>query len=200
MDIAIVIFEGFDELDAIAPYEVFENAREMGADLTVTLCTIDDIDEVTASHGLRISVDHLLAELTPDILVVPGGQWGARGETGAWAEAERGDIPEAIAHFHAGGGTIVGVCTGGMLIAKAGITNHRPAVTHAAALDDLRATGTNVIDARVVDDGDIITAGGVTSGLDVAFHIVRREFGDVIASAVADRMEYEPIGPIYQSE
>jgi len=200
MDIAIVLFEGFDELDAIAPYEVFENAREAGADLTATLCTIDDVDEVTASHGLRVGVDHRLDDCSPDVVLVPGGQWGARGETGAWAEAERGDIPEAVARLYDEGVSVLGVCTGGMLLARAGITADRPAMTHAGAIDDLRESGAEVVDARVVDDGDLVTSGGVTSGLDLAFHLVRREFGDEIADAVAERMEYDPRGPVYRSE
>ncbi|WP_101295888.1 DJ-1/PfpI family protein [Halegenticoccus soli] len=197
MKIAIVLFEGFDELDAIAPYEVFENAHEEGADVTATLCTIDDLAEVTASHGLQVRTDHQLVDLSPDLVLVPGGQWGARGETGAWAEAERGTFPETIARLFDEGVSVAGVCTGGMLLARAGITDGRPAITHASAVDDLRRSGAEVVDARVVDDGDLVTAGGVTSGLDLAFHLLRREFGDEIADAVADRMEYEPRGPVY---
>lgn len=200
MDIAIVLFDGVDELDAIAPFEVFENAREAGADLTVTLCTTDGVDEVTASHGLRVGVDRRLADLSPDMVLVPGGQWGSRGETGAWAEAERGDIPEAVADLHDEGVAVAGVCTGGMLIARAGVSEGRPAVTHHGAIEDLRESGAEVVDARVVDDGDLVTAGGVTSGLDLAFHLVRREFGDEIADAVAERMEYEPRGPVHRAD
>jgi transcriptional regulator GlxA family with amidase domain len=200
MDIAIILFAGFDELDAIAPYEVFENAREEGADLTATLCTIDDVDEVTASHGLRVGVDACLSDLSPDLVLVPGGQWGSRGETGAWAEAERGEIPDAVARLYDEGVSIAGVCTGGMLLARSGVTDDRPATTHAGAIDDLRASGAEMVEARVVDDGDVVTAGGVTSGLDLAFHLVRREFGDEIADAVAERMEYDPRGPVYRSE
>jgi transcriptional regulator GlxA family with amidase domain len=192
MNIAIVLFDGVDELDAIGPFEVFENAREAGADLTVRLCTIDGVDEITASHGLRIGVTAQLADLDPDLLVVPGGGWNARDDVGAWAEAERGVIPDAVAQLHEAGVDLAAVCTGGMLLARAGVTDGRPATTHASAKDELRASGTNVVDARVVDDGDLVTAGGVTSGLDLAFHLVRREFGDELAATVATKMEYEP--------
>ncbi|MFW6320349.1 MAG: DJ-1/PfpI family protein [Halohasta sp.] len=192
MQIAILVFDGVDELDAIGPFEVFENAREAGADLRTTLCTIDDREEITASHGLSIGVSATLADLDPDLLVVPGGRWGARGEPGAWAEAERGTIPEAIARLHGAGVDVAGVCTGGMLLARAGITDGRPATTHAGALDDLQESGADVVEARVVDDGDLVTSGGVTSGLDLAIHLVRREFGDEIADAVATRMAYDP--------
>lgn len=200
MDIAIVVYDGIDELDAIGPYEVFENAREAGATLTTTLCSVDGASTVTASHGVEIGVDGALADQTPDVIVVPGGQWGARDDTGAWAEAERGDLPDALATLYEDGVTALGVCTGGMLLARAGVTDGRPAVTHHGAIDDLRDAGASVIDARVVDDGDLVTSGGVTAGIDLAFYFVRREFGEDIADAVAERMEYEPQGPVYRSE
>lgn len=196
MHIAIVVFDGVDELDAIAPFEVFENARQAGADLEVTLCTLEAPGEITASHGLRIGVDDRLDDLDPDLLVVPGGQWGSHGETGAWAEAERGALPEAIARLQEAGVDLAAVCTGGMLLAQAGVTHGRPATTHASARDDLEASGADLVDARVVDDGDLVTAGGVTAGLDLAFHLVEREFGREIADSVATRMEYEPVDAV----
>lgn len=200
MDITIVLFDGVDELDAVAPYEVFENAAAAGAPATTTLCTLDGADAVTASHGLRMGSDARLGDLSPDLALVPGGRWNARGETGAWAEAERGDLPRALAGLAESGVTLAGVCTGGMLLSRAGLTEGRPATTHAGALDDLRESGAEVVDARVVDDGDLLTAGGVTSGLDLAFHIVEREFGADVANAVAERMEYEPRGPVHRSD
>ena len=196
MEIAIVVYVGFDELDAIGPYEVFQNAAEAGADCTISLRTIDAVGVVEASHGLRIEPDGRLADADPDLLVVPGGGWNDRGAAGAWAEAERGAIPEAVAAAHDAGTMIAGVCTGGMLLACAGVTDGRPAVTHGGALDDLRATPAEVVKARVVDDDDVLTAGGVTSGLDLAFHIVEREFGDDVAKQVRTEMEYEDHGSV----
>ena len=192
MHIAIVVFDGVDELDAIAPFEVFDNARQAGADLDVRLCTLD-ASEITASHGVRIGVDDRLAALDPDLLVVPGGQWGARGETGAWAEAERGALPAAIADLQEAGVDLASVCTGGMLLARARVTDGRPATTHASAREELRKSGADLVDARVVDDGDLVTAGGVTAGLDLAFHLIRREFGLEIADRVATQMAYDPV-------
>lgn len=200
MHIAIIVFEGFDELDVIGPFEVLENAREAGADLTVTLCSVDDVSTVTASHGLRIGVDARLEDCEPDVVLVPGGQWGGKGDSGARAEAERGVIPEAVAELYDDGATMLGVCTGGMLLARANVTDGRPVITHSGAIDDLRDSGAEVIHARVVDDGDLVTSGGVTAGIDLAFHFVRREFGDAIGDLVADRMEYEPRGVVYRSD
>lgn len=197
MQIAIVVFDGVDELDALAPFEVFANAHDTGADLDVSLCTLAAVDEITASHGVRIGVDHQLDSLDPDLLVVPGGQWSARGDTGAWAEAERGDLPDAIAQLHDEGVDLAAVCTGGMLLARAGVTDGRPATTHGSALDELRASGADVVDARVVDDGDLVTAGGVTAGLDLAFHLLDRLFDDELVDTVATQMEYDPVDAVY---
>ena len=194
MDIAILLFEGFDELDAIGPFEVFENARQAGADLTTTLRTVGSGDEgtVIASHGLGVGVDGPLAAVDPDLLLVPGGGWNDRDDAGAWREAADGVVPDAVAAHHEAGGQVAGVCTGGMLLARAGVLDGRPAVTHAGALADLRATAAEVVDARVVDDGDVLTAGGVTSGLDLASHLVGREFGSGVRETVLTEMEYEP--------
>ena len=199
MDIVIVVYDGFDELDAIGPYEVFENARGVGAPLTTTLCSLDDVPTVSASHGVEIVVESVLADHSPDVVLVPGGQWGSKGDTGAWGEAERGALPAALAGLYDDGVTVLGVCTGAMLLARAGVTDGQPAVTHHDAVDDLRDSGARVMDARVVDNGDLITSGGVTAGIDLALHFVRREFGEDIADDVAARMEYEPQGLVYRS-
>jgi len=84
-----------------------------------------------------------------------------------------------------------------MIVADAGIADGRPAITHHGAVDELRETAVEVVDARVVDDGDLVTAGGVTSGLDLASHVVEREFGADIADAVAELMEYDPRGTVH---
>jgi transcriptional regulator GlxA family with amidase domain len=195
--IDIVLYEGFDELDAIAPFEVFGAAEEYGADFSTRLVTLEPTETVTASHGLRVEPDGVLADpddpeaALPDLLVIPGGGWNNRSEAGAWAEARKGTVPAAAGAHHAAGVTVASVCTGGMLLAETGLTDGRHATTHDGALDDLRATGANVVDARVVDDGDILTAGGVTSGLDLALYIVEREASREIADRVAKELEYE---------
>ncbi|ELZ79156.1 DJ-1/PfpI family protein [Haloferax volcanii] len=193
MHVAIILYDGFDELDAVAPFEVFQNAGAAGADCEAELVALDDREFVTASHGMRVGVDGALDPETdrPDLLVVPGGGWNSRADQSAWAEAEKGEIPDAIAALHEAGTTVAGVCTGGMLLARAGILDGRPAVTHGGALSDLRQTAAEVVEARVVDDGDVLTAGGVTSGLDLSLHVVEREFGAEIADAVSTEIEYE---------
>mgnify|MGYP006279112799 CR=1 FL=1 len=200
MDVAILLFDGFDELDAIGPFEVLENAANAGADLDVALCTLDATDEVTASHGLRVGVDATLDDAADDdldLLLVPGGGWTDPDAPGVRREYDRGAIPDAIANAHHDGTALASVCTGAMLLSKAGVLDGRPAATHAAAESDLRATTADVRDARVVDDGDILTCGGVTSGLDLATHLVAREFGRDVADQVTTEMEYEPTNDVH---
>jgi transcriptional regulator GlxA family with amidase domain len=199
MRVAVVVFEGFDELDAIGPLEVLRNAAAMGAtDLSVELVALDGAAEVTGSHGLRVRTDGRLDPDQTDLLVIPGGGWNDRGAHGAWAEAERGDLPAAIAAAARGGAVVATVCTGAMLAASAGLTRGRPAITHHGAVEDLRASGARVIQARVVDDGDLVTAGGVTSGIDLALWLVERHVGAEVADAVAAEIEHPRHGEVWR--
>jgi transcriptional regulator GlxA family with amidase domain len=195
MEIAVLLYEGFDELDAVGPYETFATAAERGADLEVTLVAREPTDRIVASHGLRVEPDGVLGE--PDLLVVPGGGWSSRDERGTWGEYERNDIPPVLAEHHEAGATLASVCTGVMLLERAGLLDGRPAVTHASALSDLRETQARVAEdadgtvPRVVDDGDVLTAGGVTSGIDLALWLLEREFDADVADGVATTLEYE---------
>lgn len=188
--VGIVLYEGFDELDAVGPYEVLRNAAAFDGNLSVGLYTLDPAERVTASHGMRVEPNGTLPD-DLDLLIVPGGGWNDRAERGAWGETERGVLPDAVARHHATGTTVAAVCTGAMILAAGGLLDGRPAVTHASALDDLRATGAEVVDARVVDDGDVVTAGGVTSGIDLALSLVERYVGEKAARTVATELEYE---------
>ena len=114
MDVAVLLFEGFDELDAVAPYEVFQTAAEMGADLDVSTRTLVPDEGVTAGHGLTVEPDDVLFG-TPDLVVVPGGGWNERESPGVWTEFEDGTLPERLGTLHEAGATIASVCTGAML-------------------------------------------------------------------------------------
>ncbi|WP_247003078.1 DJ-1/PfpI family protein [Halosolutus gelatinilyticus] len=206
----IVLFDGFDELDAIGPYEVLENGAQAGASIETRLVTLEAVDLVTASHGLRVEPDGTLGE--PDLLLVPGGGW-TTANAGVRAAVEDGVLPEAVDDRYADGATVASVCTGAMVLAEAGLLQGRPATTHRVAIDDLEAHAANVVEERVVDgaataasperasghadDGDVLTAGGVTAGLDLALWLLEREFGDEISSAVEEEMEYERRGGVF---
>jgi transcriptional regulator GlxA family with amidase domain len=199
----VLVYDGFDELDAVAPYEVFATAGAFGADVSVAFATLEPRASVTASHGLELAPDLVLPgpadDDRPDLLVVPGGGWSDPSVPGAGAEARRGAVPDAVAALHDAGVALAAVCTGGMLLATAGVLDGRPATTHASARDDLADTGARLVDARVVDDGDVCTAGGVTSGIDLALHLVEREFGPEVATSVATELEYERRGMVHRA-
>jgi transcriptional regulator GlxA family with amidase domain len=190
MKIDIVVFDGLDEMDAIAPYEVLRTAAGLGAPIEAELVGVHGAGTVTASHGARIVVDRRPSG-SADMLLVPGGGWfhGA----GVRDEIERGELPALLVAAREAGAIVGSVCTGAMLLAAAGLVQGRPATTHHAAIEDLRAAGAQIVDARFVDDGDLLTAGGVTSGLDLALHIVEKVAGASIAEQVAREIEYERV-------
>jgi len=196
--IEILLYDGFDELDAIAPYELLSNVQRAPGGVTVELVALDGPRSVTAAHGLVLDCPGAPSE-RPDVLIVPGGGWADGAPTGARAEAERGALPAAIATRHAAGSVVASVCTGAMLLVAGGLLSGRPATTHHVALEDLRASGARVVDARVVDDGDMITAGGVTSGLDLALWLVERFLGPRAARAHEVALEYERRGTVWRA-
>lgn len=198
--LAVLAFEGFEELDAIGPWEVFQNARSAGADWTVDLLAADESGLVTAAYDLRVAPDGVLtADTDLDYLVVPGGGWNDGGAAaGARALAEDDAALDTIRTLHEGGTTLLSVCTGAMVLEAAGLLDGRPAVTHRSALDDLRASDAEVVEARVVDDGDVVTAGGITAGIDAALWLVEREWGREVAFEVEDTMEYERSTDVYR--
>ena len=199
MHVDIMMYDGVDELDALGPYEVFSNATEAGADIGVALVGVEDTRRVRASHGVELG-PVTTYEPDPDgWLLVPGGSWTSRASAGAYAEAQRGLIPDAIAEAADEGAQLAAVCTGGMLLATAGVLDGLPATTHHTATDELATAGAEVIDARVVDAGDIVTAGGVTAGLDLAVYLLRRWFPASVATTVVERMEYRPDVSVYRS-
>jgi transcriptional regulator GlxA family with amidase domain len=199
MRIAVVVFDGFDELDAIGPYEVLGNAAQGGAEVEVELVTREPADRVTGSHGLTVEPQGVL-DGGYDLVVVPGGGWNDRAQRGAYAEAQAGDLPAALGDLHEAGTVVASVCTGGMLVSAAGLTRGRPAVSHHATLEELASQGAEVVHARVVDDGDLVTSGGVTSGIDMALWLVEREWGKALADGIAREMEHERRGPVWTAQ
>ena len=191
MHAEILLFDGFDELDAMGPWEVLAGVAAVRDDVTARFVTLEGAREVRADHGAVVRAHGALSE-RPDVLVVPGGGWFDRTEDGAWAQARRGDIPRAIAERHAAGSLVASVCTGALLLAHAGVLRGRRATTNRGALDDLRGfEGVEVVDARVVDDGDVVTAGGPVCGIDLALALVGRFGGAALAEAAAIEIHYE---------
>jgi transcriptional regulator GlxA family with amidase domain len=200
MQAAILLFPGVEELDALGPYEVLQTARAIGADIDTSLVSATSNATLPMSKGAVIVPHGAYAEGgRPDLLIVPGGGWAARAPQGARAEAENPDTLALLRRSHDGGTILAGVCTGAMIIAAAGLLEGRPAITHHSACDDLRAAGALVTRARIVDDGDIVTCGGVTSGLDLAIWLVDRFFGAGVATEVERYLEYERRGVVWRA-
>ncbi|MFJ3880111.1 DJ-1/PfpI family protein [Streptomyces sp. NPDC090077] len=194
----VVMFDGVEELDFAAPYEVFSAARFFtDRAVEVRYVTASRPGHVRASYGTRVQVDHGWAPDEADVIVVPGGGYARREDPGVWAEIRRGTLPRALGAAPRAGLTVSALCTGVMLLSAAGLTRGRPCTTHHKARPDLERQGGVLKNARVVDDGDLVTAGGITSGLELALWLVRRELGPDTATAVEAMLEYEARGTVW---
>ncbi|MEU7729141.1 DJ-1/PfpI family protein [Streptomyces sp. NPDC040724] len=194
----IVVFDGVEELDFVAPYEVFSASRFFtDRPVEVRYVTASRPGFVRAAYGTRIGVEHGWAPEQADIVAVPGGGYARPDAPGVWAEIRRGTLPRALGAAPRPGLTLAALCTGVMLLSAAGLTRGRPCTTHHKARPDLERQGGVLKNARVVDDGDLVTAGGITSGLELALWLVRRELGPDAASSLEAMLEYEARGTVW---
>ncbi len=185
IDVAIPIFDGFTALDAVGPYEVL--SRLPGA--TVTFVAIEPGPKRTETGMLALIADRALADLPhPDVVVVPGG-FGTRALLGeeqmlAWLRE---------AHEHSSWTT--SVCTGSLLLAAAGILDGLEATTHWLARDELAALGVTPVPRRIVEQGKVLTAAGVSAGIDMALLLASRIAGEQLARGIQLGIEYDPAPP-----
>lgn len=194
MKIDALLFDGFDELDF---FGVFETLRMAG--LSVETHSLYQQEFVTAAYGSKLVPDAFVtAQLKSDLLLVPGGGWISRAPKGAWAEVQKGTILDVVKSAHAAGTVIATVCTGSLVLGNAGILRDRKATTNHGAVKELINCGAKYIDARVVDDGDIITAGGITASLDLGLWLVERFVSRQAAQDVSDGLEFERRGIIHR--
>jgi transcriptional regulator GlxA family with amidase domain len=187
----IPVFDGFDELDAIAPFEILASA---GLDARLVVLAGRSL-RVRARHGLVLEASGTVDAtdvVMDDWVLAVGGGYGVGGTSGVRAEIASRELPSFFAASRERGALLASVCTGAMLLAAAGLVRGRRAITHRVAIDDLAAAGATVVNERVVDDGDLVTAGGVTSGLDLALHLVGRLLGPEAARVASQRVEYPP--------
>jgi len=174
MDIAILLFDRFTALDAVGPYEVL--SRLPGARVTFVGRSTGPVR--TDTGALAITVDGLLADhAAPDIVVVPGGP----------------GTDDVVAD--AASTWTTSVCTGSLVLAAAGLLDGRRATSHWLALDRLAALGAEPTLERVVVDGKVVTAAGVSSGIDMALTLAARVAGDDVAQAIQLGIEYDPQPP-----
>jgi len=194
MRIAIALFDGVEELDFAGPWEVLAYwAREVAADAEV-FTVAASLDPVTAAKGLRVLPDRTWDDAGQiDVVIMPGGR-GSRALLGA--DEPLHDRLRALA---AGGTLMTSVCTGALVYAAAGMLRGRPATTHWDNLDELAALDDTIEirpDARYVDDGDVITAAGVSAGIDMALHLVVRLDSADAARRTKREIQYDPDPPV----
>jgi transcriptional regulator GlxA family with amidase domain len=173
--VGILLFDDVEVLDFAGPYEVCSGTRGPDGRPYVDVRTVGTGPIVTCRGGLRVQPDHLLTDCPPlDALIVPGGPG---------ADERTADQDELILPFLQARApktpTLASVCTGAFLLGRAGILTGHRATTHTAGLDALRAEfpDVQVVAAKVVDEGPILTAAGVSSGIDLMLHLFERWFG-----------------------
>ena len=184
--IAIAIWDGVEELDLAGPYEVL-TAWARGSERTISVKTYAaDGATVTASHGLKIVPDGSLDEIGDvDLFVLPGGDTRPLLADDAFVARVR-----AIADT---GALMASVCTGALVFERAGLLEGRRATTHWSALDRLEELGVTVDrEARYVDEGQVVTAAGVSAGIDMALHLVARLDSPEMSADVRRYIQYEP--------
>ena len=212
MQIQIVLFDNFDPLDVIAPFEVLHaGSMATGGALSVELVSAEGPRDVeSGSGGLVLRATATLDPGKAGIIVVPGAagpvQQPEDGHEVATipillARTLETPLPSLMRHAFENPDVLVAtVCGGSLALAMAGLLEGRHAVTHHMGMDVLGATGAIPVRARVVDDGDFISAGGVTSGLDLALYLLERTYGPRIAHAVEELFEYERRGTVWQAK
>ncbi|MEU5692357.1 DJ-1/PfpI family protein [Actinosynnema sp. NPDC020468] len=193
--VQVLMFDGVEEQDFAGPVEVLGLVGKMTGRVVVSQVTTGRPAVVTCTYGTRVDVRQGWSPRDADVLVVPGGGYTDRTGPGVHRVNADRRFLAALASAEA---LPVGVCTGVMVLSAAGLTKGRPATTHSGAKADLAAQGATVVDARVVDDGTLITAGGITSGLDAALWVVERFLGAQAAQRAETVLEYERRGTVWR--
>lgn len=183
MQIAVLMYDGMTALDAIGPYEVI--GRLPGAELAFVAA---DPGIKRTDQKLGLVADSALTDVpSPDIILVPGGdQSGPMGD-------ER--VLDWLRSAHETSTWTTSVCTGSYVLGAAGILKGLRATTHWAALDGLAEFGAEPVSERVVEDGKVITAAGVSAGIDMGLTLAARIAGDEFAQGIQLGIEYDPHPP-----
>ena len=185
MQIAILIFDGLTALDAIGPYEVL--SRLPGAELRIVAKEAGLKRTDTGALGMKadLALDDLEA---PEVVLVPGGK-------GSRPLMRDPEMLEWLRSAHKSSTWTTSVCTGALVLGAAGILDGKRATTHWAFLDHLSEFGAEPVAERVVEDGKVITAAGVSAGIDMALTLAARIAGDKVAQAIQLGIEYDPDPP-----
>jgi putative intracellular protease/amidase len=185
MKIAILIFEKLTALDAIGPYEVLSRLPEA----ELSFVAKEPGMKRTDTGALGLSADLSLDQLTdPDIVLVPGGE-------GNRPLLEDAEVLDWLRAAHETSTWTTSVCTGSLVLAAAGILEGKRATSHWAYREQLREGGAEPVAERVVVDGKIVTAAGVSAGIDMALQLTALQYGDDLARGIQLGIEYDPDPP-----
>jgi putative intracellular protease/amidase len=185
MNIAILLFDRLTALDAVGPYEVL--SRLPGA--TVTFVAVQAGPKRTDTGQLALTADASLAELAhPEVVVVPGGP-------GRQALMDNRPVHDWLRAAHETSEWTTSVCTGSLILAAAGLLKGKRATSHWLALEELRGLDVDAVPERVVFDGKIVTAAGVSAGIDMALALAAKIADERTAQAIQLGIEYDPQPP-----
>ncbi|WP_257453631.1 DJ-1/PfpI family protein [Archangium lipolyticum] len=204
----IILFDGFDLLDAMAPYEVLSAGGQVaGGALQVELASFEGAREVRSGiNGLKIPATTALDPRRADFMIVPGAAGAVSGDGpdsihALLTRAVHSGLPDVLHQAMAKPGLTMGtVCGGSVLLGMAGLLKGRHATTNHMGLDALTAMGAHAVTSRLVDDGNLVTAAGVTSGLDLGVYLIERHFGPRIAHAVETLFQFERRGTVWRAQ
>lgn len=186
-NLVILLFDDAEVLDFCGPFEVFSVASNRTEIPSFTVCTVAERTPIKARNGLSVNPNYTL-DICPkaDILLVPGG-------IGSRQQINNEILIDWIRRTADDAELVLSVCTGALLLGKAGLLNDLAVTTHHVAFEVLRKlvpSATVHEDRRFVDNGKVITSAGIAAGIDMSLHVVERLLGPVIASSTAHHMEY----------
>jgi transcriptional regulator GlxA family with amidase domain len=185
MKTSILIFDGITALDAVGPYEVLRSVP--GWEVEFVAATAGE--KRTDSGALGISADRALTDVTEtDVLLVPGGK-------GNRLLLEDDEVLSWLREVDRQTKWTTSVCTGSLVLGAAGLLDGKRVTGHWLYLEPLRAYGADPVGGRFVEDGKVVTAAGVSAGIDMALHLVGQEAGPEVAQAVQLALEYDPQPP-----
>jgi len=189
VQIGLLVFPEVQQLDLTGPYEVFASAPG-----TKVYLVAKDLSPIKSVTGLILTPTVSLAECPPlDVICIPGGN-------GVNAVMQDAEVIDFVRRQAAGARYVTSVCTGALVLGAAGLLKGRKATTHWLSHDLLARFGAIPTAGRVVRDGNVITAGGVTAGIDFGLVVVAELLGRPVAGAIQLELEYAPEPPFASGE
>jgi transcriptional regulator GlxA family with amidase domain len=188
-NVAIFIFNGVEVLDFAGPFEVFSVTAELnGYDYFNVYTFAEKPGAITTVNGLSVNPKYSFADCPPpDIVIIPGG-------IGSRAEAGNDLVLEWVKAVSQQAELVFSVCSGARILARSGLLDGREATTHHEVYEEVRQLAPMAIvreGARFVDQGRVMTSAGISAGIDLSFHVVRKLLGEEVAAKTARYMEYD---------